>query len=115
MSTKAPLSAEFLAHVAGVFRVLGDPSRLEILNALMSGPRNVTQVVEMTGKGQANVSKHLGVLADAQLVLRTRRGSQVIYEVSDPFVFRLCDLVCGSVRARLAAQIRSHKRIIART
>ena len=114
MANKAPLSAEFLSHVADVFRVLGDPSRLEILNTLMSGPRNVTQVVELTGKGQANVSKHLGVLADAHLVSRTRRGSQVFYEVSDPFVFRLCDLVCGSVRARLTAQIRAHQRIVKR-
>jgi len=114
MAKKAALSGEFLSHVADVFRVLGDPTRLEILNTLMAGPRNVTQVVNITGKGQANVSKHLGVLADAHLVSRTRRGSQVIYNVSDPFVYRLCDLVCGSVRARLAAQIRAHQRIVKR-
>jgi DNA-binding transcriptional ArsR family regulator len=112
---KKALSAEFMSHVAEVFRVLGDSSRLEILNALMAGPLNVTEVVRETGKGQANVSKHLGVLADAHLVSRTRRGSQVIYEVSDPFVFRLCDLVCGSVRARLTAQIRAHKALVKRS
>ena len=115
MKKKTPLPAELLEHVANVFRVLGDPSRLAILQALMSGPKNVTQVVRQTGMGQANVSKHLGVLADARLVSRTKEGTQVIYEVTDPLVPRLCDMVCGSVRAGMARQVRANQRVLKKT
>ncbi|MEI8197535.1 MAG: metalloregulator ArsR/SmtB family transcription factor [Phycisphaerae bacterium] len=110
-----PLPAEFLHRVAEVFRVLGDPSRLQILQMLMTGPQTVSQVVTATGMGQANVSKHLGVLAATQLVSRTKQGTQAIYEVADPLVYKLCDLVCGSVRARLQAQLKTTRQILQRT
>ena len=45
----------------------------------MEGERNVTQVVEETGRNQANVSKHLKMLAEAGLVARRKEGLQVIY------------------------------------
>lgn len=110
MSRRLPLSREFLEQVAAVFRVLGDPTRLEILQAVMSGPLNVSSVVLRTGKNQANVSKHLAVLAAARLVKRTRRGTQIIYHVNDPIVGRLCDTVCASVQRRMAQQVRVYAR-----
>lgn len=111
----SPMPAEFLVRVAEVFRVLGDPSRLEILQTLMTGPQTVTQVVTATGMGQANVSKHLGVLAAAQLVSRTKQGTHAIYQVADPIVYKLCEAVCGSVRARLEAQVKAARQILQRT
>lgn len=112
MPKHALLSRDFLEQVAHVFRVLGEPSRLEILQSLMVGPKTVTQVIDATGKGQANVSKHLGVLAAAGLVSRTQRGNQAVFEVSDPLVFGLCDSVCGSIRKKLARQVKSHQRLL---
>lgn len=106
------LTPEFLEHVAERFRVLGDPSRLEILQALMGGPLAVTEVVRRTGKGQANVSKHLGVLSAAGIVSRRRSGNHAIYEVADTMVFRLCELVCGSVKKRLTMQVRKNERLL---
>ena len=104
MARKTPMPPAMLEQIARTFRVLGDASRLEILQALMAAPRAVTTVVEETGKGQANVSKHLGVLLSAGLVSRTRRGNQVIYEVADPLVYQLCEMVCGSLRTRISQQ-----------
>ncbi len=112
MANPTPLSREFLEHVAEIFRVLGDPSRLEILQTLMSGPKNVTKVAKQTGKGQANVSKHLALLADAKLIRRTRLGTQVIYEVSEPLVNKLCDLVCGAIQKKLTRQVKSHVKLL---
>lgn len=111
MPAHAPLPREFLEKVAHRFRLLGEPSRLEILQALMSGPKSVGQVVEATGMGQANVSKHLAALAAGGVVRRTPRGTQAIFEVSDPLVFKLCDLVCGSIRTRIRRDIRAHERM----
>ena len=115
MSHRAPLAGKFLEEVGGIFRVLGDPTRLEILQALMTGPKAVGEVVVQTGKGQANVSKHLSLLASASLVRRTKRGTQAIYEIAEPLVFDLCDLVCNSVRARLAKQVKANSKLLRTT
>ncbi|HVT91047.1 MAG TPA: metalloregulator ArsR/SmtB family transcription factor [Tepidisphaeraceae bacterium] len=112
MPNRSPLPVELLVRVAQTFRVLGDPSRLQILQALMSGPRTVNEVAENTNKGQANVSKHLGLLADAGMVSRTPRGTQVVYRIADRLVYRLCDMVCGSVRDQLAKQVEAHRQIL---
>ena len=83
-----------LEAVARLFGVLSEPSRLVLIQALHDRPRTVGELVEACDMKQANVSKHLAVLAQAGLVTRTPKGTQAIYEVADPLVFRLCDLVC---------------------
>lgn len=82
------------------FKMLGDPSRLRILRALMAAELNVTEIVDETGLSQANVSKHLRLLASAGLVSRKKSGLNVYYAVSDPVVERICDLVCHAVSGR---------------
>jgi len=91
--------------VAERFRVLSDPLRLRLLNALGEGERSVAALVEDTSASQANVSKHLGILLRAGLVSRRKEGLFVYYRVADPGVFRLCDLVCGSIKDRLASDL----------
>jgi DNA-binding transcriptional ArsR family regulator len=90
---------EFLETMAEKFRLLGDSSRLAILRVLMEGERNVGQVVAETRRGQANVSKHLKLLADAGLVARRKEGLQVFYRVDDPLIEKLCRLVCETIVA----------------
>ena len=92
-----PIPDEFLDLMAEKFRMLADPSRLAILRALMAGEKSVGQVVEESGRGQANVSKHLKLLAEAGLVSRRRDGMQVFYRITDPLVERLCKLVCETI------------------
>jgi DNA-binding transcriptional ArsR family regulator len=88
---------DFLDLMAEKFRMLADPTRLEILRALMDGERNVTQVVDETGRNQANVSKHLKMLAESGLVARRKDGLQVFYTLNDTLVERLCKLVCDTI------------------
>ncbi|MFB2922463.1 MULTISPECIES: ArsR/SmtB family transcription factor [Aerosakkonema] len=95
------LSPDALAYVADFFKVLSEVSRLQIVCCLKTGPKNVTQIIEETGLGQANVSKHLKLLAQAGIVTRTQVGVSVYYEISNPFLFELCDLVCGSLLAQI--------------
>ena len=74
--------------------MLGEPVRLELLNALhVHGKMAVGEVVEATGHRQANVSKHLGRMADEGLLARTREGVHVYYEIDDPTLSALCLLV----------------------
>jgi DNA-binding transcriptional ArsR family regulator len=90
-----------LEHVALRFRLLGDPLRLRLLGCLAQGERSVSELVAATAATQANVSKHLAALLQAGILARRKEGLRVFYSISDPSVFELCDIVCGSLRDRL--------------
>ena len=104
-----PLSPEQLDLVADRFRVLGEPARLRILNALRKQERNVTELVAVTGFSQANMSKHLQLLLRLGFVERRKEGVSTYYSLADPDVFRLCDIMCG----RLERELRERKRALA--
>lgn len=96
MREKVP--RRFLKMMARRFATLSDPTRLEIIHALMKGgEQNVTQLVDVTGHTHANVSKHLRHLRDAELVDRRKEGLQVFYRLDDPLIEKLCQLVCESL------------------
>ena len=97
------VSDEALELVARRFAVLGEPMRLRLLRALFDGEKNVHTLVELTGGTQANVSRHLQTLTEAHLLKRRKDGLQVFYAISDPTLFKLCDLVCGSLEKEHAA------------
>ncbi len=90
--------------IADRFRALGEPMRLLLLNCLREGEQSVSQLVEATGSGQANVSKHLQLLYRQGFVARRKEGTSTYYRIGDPAVFELCDLVCGKVRESLSEQ-----------
>lgn len=96
------LTPEALELVAARFRMLAEPMRLRLLNELRAGEKTVTELVEATEAGQANVSKHLGLLADAGMVARRKDGLNVFYLVADESLFELCDLVCSRLQRELA-------------
>lgn len=90
--------------VAQRFRLLGEPVRLNILNVLhVRGEMTVGDLVDATGQRQANVSKHLSRLADADLLTRRRDGVHVYYSISDPTLAALCQLVRARVNDELTA------------
>ena len=76
--------AQSLALKAKLFRGFSDPSRLAILESVRDTPRSVTQIVEITGLTQSNVSNHLACLLDCDLVNREQRGRYAIYRLADP-------------------------------
>ncbi len=98
------LAPETLGQIADYFKVLSEVSRLQVLCALKGGRQNVTQLVESTGLGQANVSKHLKLLTQAGMVRRCPQGNSVFYEISDPTIFQMCDLIYQSLGDRLRQQ-----------
>jgi len=97
-------SDEALELLAARFKVLAEPMRLRVLNALRGGEKTVSELVEETGAGQANVSKHLNLLFRHRLVGRRKEGLNVYYRIIDPTIFELCELVCDSLEAELAAR-----------
>ena len=104
MPRRPPLSPAALDLVARRFAVLAEPMRLRLLQALFAGERNVTDLVGATGGTQANVSRHLQTLATAGILGRRKAGLQVFYSIADPTIFKLCELVCGSLEKSLSRQ-----------
>ncbi|URD53627.1 helix-turn-helix transcriptional regulator [Chroococcidiopsis sp. CCNUC1] len=97
-------SPQALTPVAEFFKVLSEVSRLQVLCSLKSGAKNVTEIIAATGLGQANVSKQLKMLTQAGMVVRRPKGISVFYEISDPIVFELCEIVCDRLAVRLEEQ-----------
>ncbi len=96
-----PLPMPLIELIAQRFRCLGEPMRIALLDALRDGEATVGELQEATGASQQNVSKHLGVLAQAGMVSRTKRGTSAVYAIADESVFELCEQVCGGLRRQL--------------
>ena len=101
---------EALDQMAIRFKVLGESTRLAILNELTDGERTVSELVDALDAKQANISKHLGILHRHGLVRRRREGIHVHYRISDPLVLELCELVCEGI----ARDLRSRREALER-
>lgn len=102
------MTPEVLELVAARFKALAEPTRLRILSALREGESTVTELVDATGLGQANVSRHLRLLHDVRFVQRRREGLYTVYSLADQDVFTLCDLICG----RLEREVERRRALI---
>jgi DNA-binding transcriptional ArsR family regulator len=100
-SLPQPLPGPLIERIAERFRVLGEPMRIALLEALRGGEATVTELQRATGASQQNVSKHLGVLLRAGILGRRREGNFAVYSIADPTVFSLCEEVCGGLRRDL--------------
>jgi DNA-binding transcriptional ArsR family regulator len=96
-----PLADPLVDLVAQRFRVLAEPMRIKLLDHLREGDATVTELQEVLGASQQNVSKHLGILHGAGMVSRTKDGNHTRYSIADEGVFELCEQVCGGVRRQL--------------
>jgi DNA-binding transcriptional ArsR family regulator len=67
---------------ARFFRVLGDPTRLKILELLGEGERTVGELVSAVGQPQPRVSTHLACLRHCGFVSTERRGKEVVYRLA---------------------------------
>jgi DNA-binding transcriptional ArsR family regulator len=101
MDVPHPLPAALVELIAERFRVLGEPMRIRLLDALREGPATVGELERATGASQQNVSKHLGLLLRGGLVSRRKDGNFSLYAIADEGVYELCDQVCGGIRRQL--------------
>ncbi len=88
-SQQAPVPQEYIVPLAGGFKVLGDPTRLRILQALMGGECCVSDLADKLVMEQSAVSHQLRVLRDAALVQFRRQGKTVYYSLADEHVYTL--------------------------
>jgi ArsR family transcriptional regulator len=96
------LSEGDAATTASVFKALGDPARVRILNLLANAedPVCVCDLVAQLGLAQATVSFHLKKLLTAGLLRRERRGTWAFYSVDDEALNRLATVFTTKGDAR---------------
>lgn len=79
-----------LEVLASRFKILAEPTRLQILSALCNQERSVQEICDRTGLLQGNVSKHLRLMKDAGVVACRRAGVWRYYRVVDTDLLALC-------------------------
>jgi len=103
---KAKTSPVALTFVADYFKVLSEVSRLQILSSLKGGALNGKEIMEVTGLGQANLSKHLKALTQAGIIRRQPHGVSVYYDIADPMIFELCEFVSDHLSRQMEQRSR---------
>jgi ArsR family transcriptional regulator len=105
--SQAPiLSDAQIGEASRLFSLLGEPVRLKLLRTLMANDLTVSELVEITGCKQANVSKHLSLLLASGLVERAKEGTSARYSITDPFLKEICSLVCGRTETLAKTRLR---------
>jgi ArsR family transcriptional regulator len=89
---------------ANLFRVLGHPARVRILELLREGERSVGTLQAELGLDSGGTSQHLAALRRIGLVESRREGTSVFYRVADERVFDLLEAGRAIISRRLAEQ-----------
>ncbi len=89
---------------AALFRVLGHPARVRILELLREGEHSVGALQDELGLNSGSTSQHLAALRQTGLVQTRREGTSVYYRVADPRVFDLLEAGRAIITRRLTAE-----------
>src|SRR3954449_12377285 len=89
---------------ANLFRVLGHPARVRILELLRDGERSVGALQAELGLDSGGTSQHLAALRRIGLVESRREGTSVLYRVTDDEVFRLLEVARTIIARQLSGQ-----------
>jgi DNA-binding transcriptional ArsR family regulator len=93
-----------LESQAQIFKALGQPTRLQILDLLKEGERCVCEIFPAIQREQANVSKHLLILKQAGIVDCRKEGLRIIYWIKNREVLNLLKDVSGILKTRIQEQ-----------
>ena len=78
---------------AEISKTMAHPIRLAILHCLKDGEKTVNDLVETVGASQSNISQHLALMRQRQIVKTRKVGSTVYYQVYSPKISQACDMV----------------------
>lgn len=73
-------------------RAMSHPLRLKILCTLSETERSVQDIVDHVGTSQSNISQHLAILRDKEIVFSRKEANRVFYRLSDHRTINLINL-----------------------
>jgi DNA-binding transcriptional ArsR family regulator len=95
------ISKEVFEMQSQLCQAMGHAARMEIVHILRDGPQHVHGLARVMGLSQATLSRHLAILRNSGLVIVQRQGQENIYQLANPKIVVICDLI----RQVLAEQI----------
>jgi DNA-binding transcriptional ArsR family regulator len=98
------LPAATVEEIAATFNVLGDPTRVRILDALSTGELCVCDLATLVGISESAVSHQLRLLRGMRLVRPRRAGRQVFYTVDDQHIVQLMRVAITHVQEGVVAR-----------
>ena len=104
------LSSATVEKIAATFSVLGDPTRIRILDALSAGELCVCDIAALAGISESAVSHQLRLLRGMRLVRPRRAGRQVFYSLDDQHIVELLRLAVTHVQESAAED--RHPRLV---
>jgi len=110
MATALVEQNELASAMARFFRVLGDPTRLKIIELLLQREHSVTELAEATGLSQSRISNHLACLRWCKFVETERQSRRILYRVADPGIRTLLNEV-GQLSREHCEHLASCRRI----
>lgn len=84
---------KILEFKSRLFKTIGDPNRLKILEILRASENCQCEMIPLIEQSQPTVSRHLKLLEDAGLVQSRKEGTRTFYNVVDPHIFNLIDAI----------------------
>lgn len=72
---------------------MSNPTRLRIVHLLREGPQRVSDICRILETNQPTISRHLAVLRRAGILQTVRQGADVIYQVGNPKVVEICEMM----------------------
>jgi ArsR family transcriptional regulator len=78
---------------AEISKTLAHPLRIAIIHSLKEGEKTVNELTEKLGASQSNISQHLAIMRQRQIVKTRKEGSTVFYRVASPKISQACDMV----------------------
>ncbi len=78
---------------AEISKTLAHPLRIAIIHYLKDGEKTVNALTQTLGASQSNISQHLAIMRQRQIVKTRKEGSTVYYRVASPKISQACDMV----------------------
>ncbi|MDD3119347.1 MAG: metalloregulator ArsR/SmtB family transcription factor [Victivallales bacterium] len=101
----AVFNRKLIDEKAKVFKALGHPTRLLLVEKLAAGECCVCELVALAGVDFSTVSRHLSLLKEAGIIRDEKRGQKVFYRLELPCVIRFDSCVEAALQAQLEAKI----------
>lgn len=96
---------KFIAEQAKIFKALGHPSRLLMVDALKEGEKCVCDLQLLVGDDMSTVSKHLSILKEAGVVHADKRGTNIYYRLALPCLSAFLSCTSELVEKKIVTQL----------
>lgn len=96
---------QFIAEQAKIFKALGHPTRLLMVDALKDGEKCVCDLQQLVGDDMSTVSKHLSVLKEAGVVFSDKRGTNIYFRLALPCLHSFLGCTSELIEKRFSAQM----------